>query len=198
MRPFAVSPGGRAVTLTVRVEEGAGARFGWRKLQTEHAGEVGSEAPRGMVARLKGERIDTTVLWSGGDVVGAEGVRHGSVQHVADDEGALASAAPGEVWVKLGRRIGRLAGEYQYIGDARPEDLANTGMKVTVAYYKSGRFEVVHTRELRPGVNEEDRKPQRFDFGVPEGEGWVALVVTPVSGSEEASGRIAWRKFQAW
>jgi len=193
--PFAVSPGGRPVTFIVEAIEGGGAQFGWRRLQTEHAGEAGGQAPRGIDRRLKGEAVDTTVLWDGGEAVGVEGVKYGSVQHVDD---GMESGAPGEIWVKLGRWIGRLAGEYQYIGDERPEDFGKTGMKVTVAYYKSGRFEVVHTRELRPSVKEEDRGPQRFDFGVPEGEGWVALVVTPPSGSAEAVGRIAWRKFQAW
>ena len=197
-RPFAVSPGGRPVTLTVEAVQGTGVRFGWRRLQTEHAGESGDELPRPIERRLEGRQIDTRVLWGGGDGVGVEGVAHGLVQHAAADGGALEGAAPSEVWVKLGRRIGRLAGEYQYVGDARPEDYGATGMKVTVIYYKSGRFEVMHSRELRPSLNEEDRAAQRFDFGVPEGEGWVALVVTPAPGNAEALGRIAWRKFQAW
>ncbi len=197
-RPLAVSPGGRPVTLTVDAVEGAGVRFGWRRLRTEHAGEVGEEPPRPINRLLAGRSIDARVLWGGGEAVGVEGVAHGVVEHTGANGGALESGAPGEVWVRLGRRIGRLAGEYQYIGDARPEDYGATGMKVTVIYYKSGRFEVVHTRELRPSVNPEDRGVQRFDFGVPEGEGWVALVVTPAPGNAEPLGRISWRKFQAW
>jgi hypothetical protein len=68
-------------------------------------------------------------------------------------------------------------------------------VKISVVFYKGGRFEILHQRELRPR-REDDRVGQTFDVVVPEPGGWIGLVVTTLEPNSNAYGHLWWRNFR--
>ena len=189
-RTFAVSPGGREVSLVLHMPDGVAGDVGWRRLETQHAGAVGENAPRAVNRWLERRDLgasESGALFGDGEKPAAL-VAYGDVR-VGDGE--LASAAPGEIWFRVDRGIGGIAGEYEWRGPAEVE--AENVVRVGVIYYKSGRFEVGERAELRPGVEAGDRAVRRFEVRAPEGVGWFGLVVTTPWENRGSAGSVVWR-----
>lgn len=197
---FSVSPGHRRISLLMLKPEGARANFGWRRLYTSHAGPLGSTAPWPMNSALEEQAIDAAAMQRlfdsekpavaevrafGGNVGGAK---------PADAPG-VHMAGSSEIWMKIDRPMKHVAGEF---GLDERLFTADAGVRVTVICYKSGRFDVMYRRDMYPKTNDADRLPQKFEVWMPEGVGWIGLVVSPLGNSSLDGGGAWWRDVRIW
>ena len=202
-RPFSISSGGRPVSLILQLPPETPASFGWRKLHTEHAGGREPTAPWPMDPKLKRQSIELEeirALIAGGsegiEEVQAFGVQVRSAAGAAGTK--LISGAPGEFWIRMSPGVIHASGEFGLREETwtRPEAL--TGLRVNVIAYRSGRFDLMWSRELHPKEIETDRQPQRFDAWLPEGVGWIGLVVTPLDATETSEEVASWKNVHVW
>jgi hypothetical protein len=105
----------------------------------------------------------------------------------------LFSHSPGEVWLHIEQPAQRLTGEFGLRDVAWTNSNATPGIKATVVFYKGGRLEVLHERELWVKKDETARGPQRFDVAMPEPVGWIGLIITPLDPDTNAYGHGWWR-----
>lgn len=197
---FSVSPGDRRISLLLLKPEGAPAKFGWRRLFTSHAGPLETTAPWPMNPRLAEQTLDEAAMQSLFDAekpVVAE-VRRFAGNGSGDRPGSASGmyvAGSSEIWMKIDRPMNHVAGEF-----GLDERLFTTGagVRVTVVCYKSGRFDVMYRRDMYPKTNDADRLPQKFEVWMPEGVGWIGLVVGPLGNSSLDAGGAWWRDVRIW
>jgi hypothetical protein len=199
-RTFSVSPGGRPVSLVLLEPEGAPANFGWRKLYTSHAGSLDPMGPWPMNPRLKPQPFGQPVL---GKMFGAENPTVTEVSAFGGELvhlGAVGSEAVmlrggSEIWMRIDRQTGHVTGDF-----GLQEDLWTfaTGVRVSVVCFKSGRFDVMYRRDLYPANNDADRLPQHFEVWMPEGIGWIGLLVTPIGATPIDTGGVWWRNVRVF
>jgi len=107
----------------------------------------------------------------------------------------LLTSAAQEIWFRLEGPAVHLAGEFK----AADTLVKNSGgARVLVIVYKSGRFDIRYDRLLRPLETPGDRTSQSFDTWLPEGRGWVGLIVMPLDRRAARGEAIAWRTLRMW
>jgi hypothetical protein len=105
----------------------------------------------------------------------------------------LQVSAPGELWVKLERPVGQITGQYTLEKGSPASPGISSALQVFVVYYKSGRFEIMHQQELSPDVRpEEASATHSFRAWMPESDGWIGLLVSPVNNDDESTSRLRW------
>jgi hypothetical protein len=199
-RTFSVSPGGRPVSLVLLDAKGAPATFGWRKLYTSHAGPLDPIGPWPMNRRLKQQPFDQAArrkLFETENPAVTEVSAFGGERVAFGAAGAEAVMLRGgsEIWMRIDQQTGHVTGDF-----GLHEDLwtVASGVRVSVVCFKSGRFDVMYRRDLYPKNNDADRQPQRFEVWMPEGIGWIGLLVTPIGTSPLDSGGVWWRNVRVY
>jgi hypothetical protein len=202
-RPFSISPGGRAVTLTLHLPSDAPATFGWRKLRTEHVGTFEPATPFPLDNRLKVQPLNEAAMKS---LLGestravSDAITYGAELHLSAREGTseLVSGTPSEIWLKLAPPAIHVAGEFRVLESAISNAATQEGLRVTVVAYKAGRLDVRYQRELHPLTSSADRLAQPFETWLPENNGWIGLVVTSLDGKPITTDVIGWRPLRVW
>jgi hypothetical protein len=197
LRPFSISPGGRPVTLTVSVPQGAPAFFGWRKLHTEHAGAPTKEMARPMDDRLTRRTLTSEAayaLFQDAASSGTDPVAFGG--ELRTEKLAAGSQVvchgPTELWFYMAGPAVHISGEYTVRSSKSPQTPRIAGSRVAVIAYKAGRFDIMHQREF-PASEPRDRDVrQTFDAWLPEGTGWVGLVVQSDDGAPVSDELVGW------
>ncbi len=196
-RKFSVSPGGRPVRLAVQLPDGATVNAGWYRLRTVQAAALSPTGPWPMDRRLAPQSLDAgqrAALLGPDAAVGALdgfGAAGFGLAHPAGGP-ACATTGPAEIWLRLDRAAGHVTGEYGFDARAPVSSGEPAQTRFCVIYYKSGRFEVLHWKELRPHPAG-DREAHQFSIPVPEGVGWIGLVTMPLGSPPPAPNRVWWR-----
>lgn len=160
--PFSLQTGGRPLWLqTIIPPEAAGLIFGgWRQLRITHSNEQDRSPPPAFSVEL--HRIETTAgegeteeLWYA--PVASDPVAEGGV-HI-----------PAEYWRRAEPRLGVVR-----VTVALQRTAAQSGepVKVTLAWYRSGRFEIMTERLIDPSTTSE----VTLEGAVPEPGGWVGVL----------------------
>jgi hypothetical protein len=137
-------------------------------------------APLPVNASLAPERIDDArfeALTGGQTMRPTDVVVFGKSAVVANDSGGaeLAVGIPGEIWLKFDEPKGRISGAVR-----TGKSMGKGAVKISVVYYKSGRFDNRHDVILQYG--DEAGEIGTFDVGIPESTGSIGLIATPVAG----------------
>jgi hypothetical protein len=196
LKTFSISPGGRPVSFLLTFSSGGTANFGWRRLDTQHSGPLKPNPPHAVSSELQRKDLgqpEIDALFKGDHAAVGALAAYGTVNNLpAPVQDGVLLAAPGEIWIRVDQQVGRLTGEFVFAEPSTPFPSANV-VRVSAVYYKSGRFEIRQQAELRPGTTPADRQPHRFQVNLPEGIGWIGLVVTVPEENRAPLGNILWR-----
>lgn len=197
LRPFSISPGGRPVTMTVSVPEGAPAIFGWRKLQTEHAGTPTKEMVRPMDDRLARRTLPPDAMYAlFGDAANSVADPAAFGGELRTEKLATGSQVvchgPNELWFYLAGPAVHVSGEYTVRAATSSQARRVAGIRVAVIAYKAGRFDIMHQREFPPAEPRDQNVRQTFDAWLPEGTGWVGLVTQSDDGAPASDELVSW------
>ena len=203
LRPFSISPGGRAVTLMLDVLPDSPAKLGWRKLRTDHVGPGKPEFPWPLNRQLNRQPTDDamrTLVFGARAGSVSELIAYGSVFKAESRDGdvQLFTSAPSELWIELIPPAIHVAGEFRVLESAWSDPALERGLRVSVIAYKAGRFDVRYQRELHPRDKIEDRKPQLFETWLPENSGWIGIVVTTMDGKAIDGEVLSWLPLRVW
>jgi hypothetical protein len=198
VQPFAVTAAGEMLSLEIDLPPGAPAEAGWRELKMDRSGPIDPGRPFPLNKTLNVQTPDaawTRALFSEEGIPSIELAAFGPDNHPDERGGVpeLFSHVPGEVWLKLDRPTARIIGEFGLRETAWTGAGQMPGLKASVVYSKGGRFETLFEKELRPS-REEDRGVQAFHVALPESEGWIGLVITPLDPENISYGHAWWRK----
>ncbi len=161
--PFHVTPLGRPLLFQVQVSRGLRARAiaGWRQLRITQAGPFAPiptlPIARGL-QRLAVPGDENAELWFAKPGAGRDSLGW--------------STAPFEHWRRQTGGFSRIrvAAEFEPVA-------GGSEVAVTLAWYRAGRYEIMSRRTV-----DVSREPRiSLEGGVPEGEGWVGLMVSPVT-----------------
>lgn len=197
---FSVSPGGRPVSFILDMPPGASANIGWRRLKTQHSGPLQPTPPQPVnrslaphpLGQSEVEALFGSIHNAVTDVVGYGDLRINN--HAGASE--LVSPASGEIWFKMDHQVARVSGDFGVSNAGLVQGPEGEVQTVSVIYYKSGRFDLQYRGALRPSTAAPDGPPQHFDINVPEGVGWIGLVVTTPPANRATSGKIWWRNIR--
>ena len=200
-RPFSISTGGRPITLTMQIPANSPATFGWRKLQTVHSGPLEVKPPWPVNPRLELSRSSAALVRAAFDdpnqtikEVKALGA------FVRSGEANVAGACPSEIWFRMEGPATHLRGEFRLLrntaASSSPSDTA--GERVTVVVYKSGRFDLRYDQEFPLDDQTARNEFQKFETWLPEGVGWVGLIVSPLEEKPSGSAQVVWRQVHTW
>lgn len=196
-RPFAISPGGRPVSLMVNFASGGRATFGWRALKTEQAGGNESTPPWPMDWRLPPSPMQAQLrgkLLADGKNIERDLRVFGDVKQSAVADGTIVQAAPGEIWFRPPVGQGHLSGDFvAHTTPGLPE--AESGLRVCVIAYRAGRFDLMMQRDF-PADTKTGEHAGHFEAWLPEGEGWFGLVALRLGHSAEPVGAVDWRQLR--
>jgi hypothetical protein len=194
---FSVSPGGRPVSFILQMPAGAPANIGWRRLDTQHSGPLQPTPPRPVNRNLEPRPLrlsETKALFGGIHEAVTETAGYGNLrleEHAGVPE--LVIPESGEIWFRMDHQVARVSGDFGLSIDPSFQTPDGNVVRISVIYYKSGRFDLQYRGELRPGRTPTDRLPQHFEINVPEGVGWIGLVVTTPAENRGPSGNVWWR-----
>jgi len=198
IHPLGISPGAQKISLEVDFSRPDSADAGWRALRTDHAGPLGAEAAGPVLGHFPTKHLDAAqnrALFADDATnirevqANAEEVRLDSI----NSSHGLQVSAPGELWVKLDRPVGQITGQYTLERGATPERDVSSALQVFVVYYKSGRFEIMHQHELSPELHPDDASATHpFRAWMPESDGWIGLLVSPVNNQDASTSRLRW------
>jgi hypothetical protein len=110
----------------------------------------------------------------------------------------LVGGTPTELWFRMSPGMIHAGGEFGLCEEAWTHAEGLAGLRVSAIAYKSGRFDLMYQRDLHPKEVEADRLPQRFDAWLPEGVGWIGLVVTPLDAKATSAKCAWWRNVRVW
>lgn len=158
--PFDLSPGGRALEFEIEVPEAAAGKLaaGWRDLRISHSGKVESQPPPPFYAGLSRQAPVTPLSY----VPDAKTV---------ENEAPLPSAA--ERWLLRDSANSNFTAAV----DLEPDSATSNVQPVVLAlaWYKSGRFEILSERTVDPARE----RSVRLDGWMPEPQGWVGVITRP-------------------
>jgi hypothetical protein len=198
---FAVEAGGKKLALEMELSGGAKAEGGWRGLKIDRADPESAQRPFPVDRALKELAVSdgwASALFRDGGVRPVEFASFGLDNHAGSRNGVpeLFVHVAGEVWFRLDGPAKRLRGEFGVREGLWENASATKGLRATVVQAGGGRFEVLHRQDLWRD-DEAVRKPQTFDVALPEAEGWIGLMITPLDVENSSWGQAWWRGFEA-
>lgn len=199
-RPFSISTGGRRVSFTVKRSGDSSATFGWRKLQTVHSGPLSPTLPGPTDPRLESSLENSALamaVFNDSTHTIKEVKAFGAF--VRSGESDVAAACPSEIWFRMEGPATHLAGKFRLMRSvtAGSASQAESGQRITVVIYKSGRFDLRYDREFS-ATDQTTNEFQNFETWLPEGGGWVGLIVSPLSGKTPDVEHVIWRQVRTW
>lgn len=196
---FSVAAGDRAITLELYLPPDLRLEAGFRELTAEWTHrEKDSSLPdllhENAPAASGGE--DWAAALFAEDSWRPANLRGASIAffpHRTETGAQLFAHAPSVVWFPVSADRHGCRGEFGLNAAAWSNPDSLNGVVVRVVYFRPGFLRVLHERELRPRVRDEDRAAQRFEVNLPGEEGWVGLVMTTLDSPRNNHGQAWWR-----